>query len=77
MEQAIRLERVQRLGQTLRKRFDPTSHQFRFAEVIVIEVMRLARIELAFETVESRSDDRGRGQVRIALESISRNSNLP
>src|ERR1700674_2063333 len=65
MEETIRLERVERLRQALRKGLDPTGMQFRFAEVVMIEVMRRTGIKLPVDTVESRGDDCGGGQVGI------------
>src|SRR6202023_789079 len=65
MEDTIRLERVERLRQALRKSLDSTGVQFGFAEFVMIEVMRFSGIKLPVDTVESRHDDCGGRQVGI------------
>src|ERR1700694_3450373 len=65
MEDTIRLERVERLRQALRKGLDPTGVQFGFAEFVMIEVMRFTRIKLPVYTVESRHDDCGGRKIGI------------
>src|SRR5690349_4322914 len=65
VEESICLKSVERLRQALWKGLDPTGAQFRFTEFVVIEVVRFTGIKLPIDTVESRHDDSGGGQVRI------------
>src|SRR5579864_191203 len=65
MEKLICLQSVERLRQTLRKSLNSTRAQFHFTQVIMIEVVGLARIELPIHTVQSSHDHSGCRQVRI------------
>ena len=65
VEKLICLQSVERLRQTLWKSLDSTRAQFRFTQVVMIEVMGFAGIELPIHTVQSSRNHSGCRQVRI------------